>query len=61
MSPVTVFIFLLTFKEVWHLVRKNRAGLPELWVSGVRVKGQLSNFLDVRPLGIYGGRVLCCV
>lgn len=49
-------MFLLTFQALWHLVTVNRAGFLKLRVPGVRVKGQLSNFLNVRPPGIYW----CC-
>lgn len=48
-----VCMFLLTFQALWHLVNVNRAGRPEFRVPWVRVKGQLSNILNVRPLGIY--------
>lgn len=51
---------LLTFEVLWHLASVNRAGPPELRVPGVRVKGQLSDFFNVRPLGVHRSRDLGC-
>ena len=45
--------FLLTLKELWHVVRENGTVSPEFGVSGKEVKGQHADVLDVGPLCVH--------